>query len=58
MRNLGFEFQDEGDPYITSQKNVPMYILLFFSKDKAGLKIWRGIKKIEPGGQRKWDFLE
>jgi hypothetical protein len=29
-----------------------MYHLLFFSRDAAGLKIWRNIKKIEPTGQR------
>ncbi len=29
-----------------------MYHLLFFSKDLAGLTIWRGVKKIEPSGQR------
>jgi hypothetical protein len=49
---LGFQYQDEGDPCFRNEKNVPMYLLLFFSKDIAGLRIWRGIKKIEPGGQR------
>jgi len=34
------------------QSRVALYHLLFFSKDVAGLTIWRGIKKIEPGGQR------
>lgn len=48
---LGFQ-HDEGDPYFTNDKNVTMYHLLFFSKDEAGLRIWRGIKKIAPGGQR------
>jgi three-Cys-motif partner protein len=52
MAKLGFQYQDEADPYFTNEKNVPMYHLLFFSKDVAGLSIWRGIKKIEPGGQR------
>jgi len=49
---LGFQYQDEADPCFTNEKNVPMYHLLFFSKHVAGLTIWRGIKRIEPGGQR------
>jgi len=52
MAKIGFQYQDEVDPYFTNEKNVPMYHLLFFSKDAAGLTIWRGIKKIEPSGQR------
>lgn len=52
MAGIGFQYQDEADPYFTNEKNVPMYHLLFFSKDPAGLTIWRGIKKIEPSGQR------
>jgi three-Cys-motif partner protein len=44
--------QDEGDPCFRNEKNAPMYHLLFFSRDAAGLKIWRNIKKIEPTGQR------
>lgn len=30
----------------------PYYRLVFSSKHKAGVKIWRGISKIKPGGQR------
>lgn len=52
MASIGFQYQDEADPYFTNEKNVPMYHLLFFSKDPAGLTIWRGVKKIEPSGQR------
>jgi three-Cys-motif partner protein len=52
MASIGFRCQDEGDPYFTNEKNVPMYHLLFFSQDEAGLKLWRRIKKIEPSGQR------
>jgi len=52
LARLGFQYQDEGDPCFKNEKNVPMYHLLFFSKDMAGLRIWRGIKRIEPGGQR------
>lgn len=52
MVRIGFRHQDKSDPLLTNKKNVPMYHLLFFSRDPAGLKIWRGIKKIEPSGQR------
>lgn len=52
MAEIGFLYQDEADPYFTNEKNVPMYHLLFFSQHPAGLTIWRGIKKIEPSGQR------
>jgi three-Cys-motif partner protein len=52
MAEIGFPYQDEADPCFTNEKNVPMYHLLFFSQDPAGLTIWRGIKKIEPSGQR------
>lgn len=52
MAKLGFIYQDEADPCFTNEKHVPMYHLLFFSKDAAGLTIWRGIKKVEPSGQR------
>ena len=50
--DLGFKYQDEADPCFRNEKNVPMYHLLFFSRDPTGLTIWRGIKKIEPSGQR------
>jgi protein gp37 len=52
LAQLGFVCQDEADPCFKNDKNVPMYHLLFFSKDVAGLRIWRGIKRIAPGGQR------
>lgn len=52
MAEIGFEYQDETDPCFTNEKNVPMYHLLFFSRYPAGLTIWRGIKRIEPSGQR------
>lgn len=56
MSRIGFQFQDETAPCFVNEKNVPMYHLLFFSKDPAGLKIWRGIKKVEPSGQRVLPF--
>lgn len=53
VAKLGLIYQDEGDPVFLNKRNVTMYHLLFFSKDPAGLTIWRGIKQIEPSGQRK-----
>lgn len=52
MTRIGFQYQDEADPYFVNEKNVPMYHLLFFSHDLAGLTIWRGVKRVEPSGQR------
>lgn len=52
MTEIGFEAQDEGDPCFRNKKNSAMYHLLFFSRNPAGLRIWRNIKKIEPTGQR------
>jgi three-Cys-motif partner protein len=52
MAKIGLRAQDEGDPCFRNERNAPMYHLLFFSRDAAGLKIWRNIKKIEPTGQR------
>lgn len=52
MAGIGFRYQDKSDPLLRNEKNVPMYHLLFFSHDSAGLKLWQGIKKIEPSGQR------
>lgn len=56
MADIGFQYQDEADPYFRNEKNVPMYHLLFFSQDPAGLTIWRNIKKVEPSGQRALPF--
>ncbi|MGH6692731.1 MAG: hypothetical protein ACREF4_18840, partial [Gammaproteobacteria bacterium] len=56
MARIGFQYQDEGDPCFTNEKSVPMYHLLFFSQDPAGLTLWRGIKRIEPSGQRTLPF--
>jgi len=53
VKDLGLIYQDEGDPLFRNDKNTPMYHLLFFSKDPAGLTIWRNTKEIEPSGQRK-----
>ena len=56
LRRLGVVCQDEADPVFKNESNVPMYHLLFFSKAAAGLNLWRGIKRIAPGGQRSLPF--
>jgi three-Cys-motif partner protein len=52
IRELGLTHQDDSPPVFRNEQNAPMYHLLFFSKNPAGLKIWTGIKRIDPGGQR------
>lgn len=52
VSRIGFLYQDEAEPSFANEKNSRMYHLLFFSQHPAGLTIWRGIKKIEPSGQR------
>lgn len=52
LRNAGFTHQDEAAPLFTNTRNAQMYHLLYLSHHEIGLKIWRGIKKIPPSGQR------
>jgi three-Cys-motif partner protein len=52
LLGAGFKFQDEAVPLFTNTKNGQLYHLLYFSHDSTGLKIWQGIKRIAPGGQR------
>jgi three-Cys-motif partner protein len=49
---LGYPFHVAAPP-LRNDQNVPMYHLLFFSRNQAGLTIWRGIGRIEPDGQRR-----
>jgi three-Cys-motif partner protein len=49
---VGFKHQDDAAPLFKNTKNAQMYHLLFLSHSEVGLKIWRGIKRIPPGGQR------
>lgn len=52
LKTAGFSYQDEAAPLFTNTKNAQMYHLLYLSHNKTGLKIWRGIKKVAPSGQR------
>jgi three-Cys-motif partner protein len=52
MKGLGYLYSGAA-PVLRNDQNAPMFHLLFFSKDKAGLTLWDGIGKIEPGGQRR-----
>jgi len=58
LTGVGFTHQDEAAPLFTNMKNAQMYHLLFLSHNEIGLKIWRGIKKIPPGGQRSLPGLD
>lgn len=52
LGETGFAYQDEAAPLFKNTRNAHMYHLLYLSHHKIGLKIWRGIKRISPGGQR------
>lgn len=56
MSSLGYEYFDEGEPAFSNDRNARMYHLLFFSKDKAGVRIWHEIKRKGPTGQRELDL--
>lgn len=58
LADAGLRFQDEAAPLFANTKNAQMYHLLFLSHDRAGLKIWQGIKQIEPGGQRSFPKMD
>ena len=58
LRDTEFTQQDEAAPLFTNTKNAQMYHLLYLSHDPTGLKIWRGIKKNPPGGQRSFPGIE
>ena len=52
VAKAGFDFADELAPPFANSRNAQMYHLLFFSHSQLALKIWKGVKKIAPGGQR------
>ena len=58
LARAGFTYQDEAAPLFTNTKNAQMYHLLYLSHNDKGLKIWRGIKKVRPGGQRSLPGLD
>lgn len=47
MKSIGFLFESEDDLELVKleKKNVPLYHLAFFSKNKLGLKFWRETQK-------------
>jgi three-Cys-motif partner protein len=53
LLRAGFKCQDEAVPLFKNTKNAQMYHLLYFSHHPIGLRIWKGVTRIEPGGQRK-----
>jgi len=52
LAEAGFTHQDEAPPLFKNTKNAQMYHLLYLSHNEKGLKIWKGIKRIPPSGQR------
>lgn len=56
VASLGFSHQDEDAPILRTDTDTVMYHLLFFSKDNAGLTLWRAIKAIAPDKQRSLPF--
>lgn len=55
MATLGYTHYDAADA-LRNEQHVAMYHLLFFSRDEAGVKIWRGIRQINAQGQRSLRF--
>jgi three-Cys-motif partner protein len=55
VSTLGYTRHDVVDP-LRNDQGAPMYHLLFFSKNEAGLTIWRNVRKIEPRGQRRLSY--
>jgi hypothetical protein len=53
LLHAGFKCEDEAVPLFKNTKNAQMYHRLYFSHHQVGLKLWRGVGDIEPGGQRK-----
>lgn len=58
LTDVGFTHQDEAAPLFTNTRNAQMYHLLYLTHDGSGLKIWRRIKRIRPGGQRSLPGLD
>lgn len=52
MAAIGYRHYDHAEPVFSNRRNARMYHLLFFSRNALGLKIWRGIKRIQPDNQR------
>lgn len=52
MKDIGYRHYDHAEPVFTNRKNARMYHLFFFSRHTLGLKIWQGIKQIQPDNQR------
>jgi three-Cys-motif partner protein len=52
MATIGYRHYDHAEPVFRNRRNARMYHLLFFSRNALGLKIWRGIKRIQPDNQR------
>jgi three-Cys-motif partner protein len=56
MHTLGFVQQDRDDPALLGPKRAIMFHLMLFSRHKAGLTIWKEVKKVGPDKQRLLDL--
>jgi three-Cys-motif partner protein len=54
VKKLGYKHVGESERISANKR--PLYLLLFFSKDKTATKIWKGIGIIQPDDQRRFDF--
>jgi spore photoproduct lyase len=58
LSKIGYQEVKSGDeiPIRSSQKNLPLYYLLFASKHPLGYTFWRKISSITPTGQMKFSL--
>jgi three-Cys-motif partner protein len=53
---LGYQSQNVRSEPIKNSQNVPLYYLVYASKNDRGDRIWQSITKNKPSGQRGWGF--
>ena len=52
LKALGYQTVEFKDIEVKNDKNVPMYFLMFASKDPKGLAFWKKISAVDETGQR------
>lgn len=56
LKKLGYMMEPDQAIQVKNSRNLPLYVLLFASKDRLGLDFWRKGMKIEPNQQRGLPF--
>lgn len=56
LASLGYLSQEVRSEPIRNSQNLPLYYLVYASKNKRGDKIWQSITRNAPSGQRGFDF--